>query len=369
MLSEEIIFAAPVSGANAPVAGDAYVFGVAGFLRLDGLVDDIEAVDQDWLRLHLVDYAPARFEETGFTIPDYVPAYERPAFIRPPELELVSVATEMGQVVIHFRIKPGERGQAARFVAARAIAPDEGSTETGVWDSLPDLAATERQLVAPGGRAGNVFIYRIAAVGPNGDLGPYLTIGAVAAVETLAAPVDVTAEGFEEPGANGSIRTVLIVTAEPNEDTRLTEMVVELRRVALDLSDDRLPEEDQPDFETVSIVPPATGRAVIRGLPPGALLDVEVFYRGAAQALSPRVRVADVLLPQTDISSRVAIIEATAFASGIEPVGVVDVLPEPDGYDGPRIVVLTTDGLLYRLTPGGWSRGVLAEDIVGLLTD
>ncbi|MDP3458507.1 MAG: hypothetical protein Q8S09_04450, partial [Hyphomonas sp.] len=191
----------------------------------------------------------------------------------------------------------------------------------------------------------------------------------VAAVEALDAPVDVTAEGVEEPGANGSIRSVLIVTAEPNEDTQLTEMIVELRRVALDLSDDRLPEEDQPAFETVSIVPPATGRAVIRGLPPGALLDVEVFYRGAAQALSPRVRVADVLLPQTDISSRVAIIEATAFASGIEPVGVVDVLPEPDGYDGPRIVVLTTDGLLYRLTPGGWSRGVLAEDIVGLLTD
>lgn len=302
ILSEQITFAAPVSGANAPQAGDAYVFGVAGFLRLDGLVDDIEAVDHDWLRLHLVDYAPARFEETGFTIPAYVPAYERPAFIRPPELELVSVATEMGQVVIHFRIKPGERGQAARFVAARAIAPDTGGTATGVWDALPDLAATERQLVAPGGQAGNVFIYRIAAVGPNGDLGPYLEIGPTAAIETLPAPALVTATGIVEDGVGGSRRPALLVTSDPNEETNITQLVVELRRVTLGLDDERVPEEDQPSFEPGAIGNPALGRAVVRGLPAGARLDVEVYYRGANQALSPRVRVEDVILPNTDIA-------------------------------------------------------------------
>lgn len=59
----------------------------------------------------------------------------------------------------------------------------------------------------------------------------------------------------------------------------------------------------------------------------------------------------------------------TAFAAGLEPVGVVSSLPNPVGYTGPRAIVLTTDGKLYRLVAGAWTAAVPAADIAGTLAD
>lgn len=56
-----------------------------------------------------------------------------------------------------------------------------------------------------------------------------------------------------------------------------------------------------------------------------------------------------------------------SFAAGIEPVGVVDALPTVAGYDGPVIVVLTTDGKLYRLVDGEWTAAVNTDDIEGTI--
>ena len=59
----------------------------------------------------------------------------------------------------------------------------------------------------------------------------------------------------------------------------------------------------------------------------------------------------------------------TAFAAGIEPVSVVSSLPSPSGYTGPKAVVLTTDGKLYRYFGGAWVGTTQAVDITGQLTD
>lgn len=59
----------------------------------------------------------------------------------------------------------------------------------------------------------------------------------------------------------------------------------------------------------------------------------------------------------------------TAFASGIEPVSVVSSLPNPSGYTGPKAVVLTTDGKLYRYFGGAWVGTTQAADITGQLAD
>jgi hypothetical protein len=56
-----------------------------------------------------------------------------------------------------------------------------------------------------------------------------------------------------------------------------------------------------------------------------------------------------------------------SFAAGIEPVGVVTTLPTVAGYTGPQIVVLTTDGKLYRLVDGAWTAAVSTTDIDGTL--
>lgn len=59
----------------------------------------------------------------------------------------------------------------------------------------------------------------------------------------------------------------------------------------------------------------------------------------------------------------------TSFASGIEPVGVVNALPTVSGYEGPQVVVLTTDGKLYRLVDGAWTAAVNTDDIIGTLAE
>ena len=56
-----------------------------------------------------------------------------------------------------------------------------------------------------------------------------------------------------------------------------------------------------------------------------------------------------------------------SFASGIEPIGVVNALPTVAGYIGPQVVVLTTDGKLYRLVDDEWTAAVNTDDITGTI--
>lgn len=58
-------------------------------------------------------------------------------------------------------------------------------------------------------------------------------------------------------------------------------------------------------------------------------------------------------------------IQATKFASGIEPVSIVNLLPNVVGYTGPKLVFLTTDNKLYRYTGSSWVKELPAADITG----
>lgn len=60
-------------------------------------------------------------------------------------------------------------------------------------------------------------------------------------------------------------------------------------------------------------------------------------------------------------------IQATKFASGIEPVSIVSLLPNVVGYTGPKLVFLTTDNKLYRYTGSDWVKELPAEDLTGQL--
>jgi len=69
----------------------------------------------------------------------------------------------------------------------------------------------------------------------------------------------------------------------------------------------------------------------------------------------------------TASSTSAGSVTISSFASGIEPVGVVSSLPTISGYAGPKVIVLTTDGKLYRLVDGAWTAAVNTADISGTI--
>lgn len=60
-------------------------------------------------------------------------------------------------------------------------------------------------------------------------------------------------------------------------------------------------------------------------------------------------------------------VDEASFAAGIEPVKIVDELPNPSGYTGSKIVFLTTDNTIYRYTGSAWTSGVDTADLEGTL--
>lgn len=70
----------------------------------------------------------------------------------------------------------------------------------------------------------------------------------------------------------------------------------------------------------------------------------------------------DMLLDELEAS-----IPAVAFAAGLEPISVVSTLPAVSGYTGPSIVLLSTDGKLYRFVNGAWTAAVATVDLTGTI--
>ena len=64
-------------------------------------------------------------------------------------------------------------------------------------------------------------------------------------------------------------------------------------------------------------------------------------------------------------------VTAASFASGIEPISVVDTLPSPTGYTGPKTLVLTTDAKIYRYDSSvpEFTTLIKAIDLDGALAD
>lgn len=61
-------------------------------------------------------------------------------------------------------------------------------------------------------------------------------------------------------------------------------------------------------------------------------------------------------------------IQATKFASGIEPISIVDLLPNVTGYTGTKLVFLTTDNKIYRYAGTTWVKEIPTSDLTGTIT-
>ena len=58
-------------------------------------------------------------------------------------------------------------------------------------------------------------------------------------------------------------------------------------------------------------------------------------------------------------------IQVTKFANGIEPISIVELLPNVVAYVGTKLVFLTTDNKIYRYTGSSWVKELPAEDLTG----
>ena len=111
------------------------------------------------------------------------------------------------------------------------------------------------------------------------------------------------------------------------------------------------------------------------GVEPVSSLPASGGFDGQLVLLLPDITIyrwdADTSSWSTDIYTASSVeagsITYASFAAGIEPVGVVSTLPTVSGYTGPQVVVLTTDGKLYRLVSGQWTAAVNTNDITGTI--
>lgn len=105
--------------------------------------------------------------------------------------------------------------------------------------------------------------------------------------------------------------------------------------------------------------------------PPNVLVTLTTdgkIYRNVNNIWKSDVQATDLTGQVTGSQIANSSLDITKFASGIEPVGLVASLPPVSGYSGPKVVMLTTDGKLYRYVGGGWTAATPAVDITGTIT-
>mgnify|MGYP001204328899 CR=1 FL=1 len=116
----------------------------------------------------------------------------------------------------------------------------------------------------------------------------------------------------------------------------------------------------------------STGRVYIDPIGGGASRYYWIRHVSTSSVLGPwNSGTGTLAQTATDTATLLAELEgsipAVAFASGIEPISVVNFLPTVSGYTGPSVVLLSTDGKLYRLVNGAWTAAVPTTDLSGTI--
>lgn len=104
--------------------------------------------------------------------------------------------------------------------------------------------------------------------------------------------------------------------------------------------------------------------------PPGVLVTLTTdgkIYRNVSNVWKADVSASDLTGQVSGSQIANSSLDIAKFASGIEPVGVVSSLPNPVGYTGPKVVILTTTGKMYRYSSNTWSAAVPSTDITGII--
>lgn len=303
-VSPEIVFDTPLTGASAPQVGDEWVVGPSGVELFEGLLDKAEDVSEGWLRLYLKSYAVARFDDTGFSVPDYAPGYDLPVTPVPPRPVFELSTADERRIIVRFSFPDGFAAQISHFRVWRADAPPADDDNPGVysvWESLPDLPGTARAVIDGARNAGDRVVYRIQAVAQDGTVGPILETGVINAADDIGQPQNVTVTPGTETGPQGASKPVFSVSFTPDPRLALLDAVIAIRQVVFS-EGVRVPEGSQPAFEQGFIVDPASGKGVVRGITAGSTYDLRVYFRGRRGEIGDPVTVLDVVATSSDTS-------------------------------------------------------------------
>lgn len=283
-LSTTATLITPVATASGPVAGDDYIIGPVGTDLFEGLLENAEKAGEGWVRLNLKDYAPARFDETGTTIPTYATEPVLPLGSRPPQPTYVGAQASNFRVTVNFTVPDGYQEPLQEIRVWRAYAPpatDPEPNTLSVFEQLAPLAPQARQLVDAAGQVGQRIVYRFQAVAVSGRAGPILDTPIITVADALPAIAGLSATASIELGIGGVSTPIIAVAWTPETASEVLSAVLQLRVVALDGSSNRLPEGSQPPYETITEVKPDTGTFTVRGLTGGLRYDFAIYYRGA----------------------------------------------------------------------------------------
>lgn len=273
----------PVPIASGPAVGDEYIIGPVGTDLYEGLLEKAENAGEGWLRLYLKSYAPARFDETGTTIPAYAVESVLPLGSRPPQPTYVGSQASNFRVTVNFTLADGyeESLQEIRVWRAYAApATDPDPTALSVFEQLPSLAPTARQIVDAAGQIGQRIVYRVQALSVSGRAGPVMETPIITVADSLPAIAGLTATPTIELGLGGQSNPIIAVAWTPEAASEVLSAVLQYRIVALDGSGVRLPDGSQPAYETITEVRADSGSFTIRALSGGLTYDFAMFYRG-----------------------------------------------------------------------------------------
>jgi predicted phage tail protein len=290
----------PVAEAGGPVAGADYIIGPIGTDLFEGLLETAEDAGDEWIRLSLKSYAPARFDETGSVIPPYAIEPVLPLGSSPPTPVFVSAEASNFKITVTFTVPEGYPQPLREIRVWRAYAaPDDDPDPDAlsVFEQLPSLGPEVRQLIDAPGQVGQRIVYRFQTVAVTGRTSPVMETPYITVADVLPFANNFAAVGGTETGSNGVINPVIEVTWDPDDDIAIQEAVIEARVVAKDVSDVRLPDASQPDYTPVTNIPAIKGRFTIRGVPPGVDMDVQMFYRGRRGEIGTAYEVRDVAVP------------------------------------------------------------------------
>ena len=273
--TDTFTFTTAISPVGGPEVGALAVVGVKNNEIIDGLVQGIDALDDEAKSVNIewTLYAPERFVEdvipahTPLTPPDLIP--------RPLTPVIDSVRAINEGIFIAFTQPPKADVTITGFAVSFRETPDAGATAN--WQDRPDLLPTARNFHLPAGRPGQFFDVQIVALAQGGVRSDPVIQTGIASYNVVVPPTTPVAVPGVQVGPGGSRIPVVSVSVDPELDALFETLLIERRTVA------------DPVWRTAATVDADNPVRDIAGLTPGETYDFRMAWKNIRGAITPEV--------------------------------------------------------------------------------